>query len=53
MNSRIRHEISLEFIHVNIESTVEAKRCCDTGHHLRYQSVQVDVARAFDVESVK
>jgi hypothetical protein len=43
MNTRIGHEIGLEFGEVDIESTVEAQRRRDGGDDLSNQSVEVRV----------
>lgn len=53
MDAGVRHEIRLEFIHVNVECAVEAERGCDGGDDLRDEAVEVDVAGGVDVESVE
>lgn len=53
VDPRVRHEVRLELVHVNVERSVEPQRGCDARHDLRDQLVEVDVARAFDVQPEK
>mmetsp|Transcript_6727 Transcript_6727/g.14371 ORF Transcript_6727/g.14371 Transcript_6727/m.14371 type:complete len:212 (-) Transcript_6727:421-1056(-) len=52
MNARIRHQVGLELIDINVERAVETERRGDGRNHLRNQAVQVSVRRALDVERV-
>ena len=41
MNSRIRNQIGLEFIQIDIKRTIEAQGTCNAANNLRDQSVEV------------
>eukprot|EP00041_Stephanoeca_diplocostata_P007724 m.111310 g.111310 ORF g.111310 m.111310 type:complete len:468 (-) comp17006_c0_seq1:106-1509(-) len=50
VDTRVRHQVSLELGKINVQGTIEAERCGDRGHDLGNESVQVGVCRALDVE---
>lgn len=41
MNSRVRNQVGLELIQINIQRAIEAKRGRDRGDNLSDQAVQV------------
>ena len=47
----VRNEIGLEFVQVDVEGTVEAKRSRDGGNNLSDETVQVGEAWGRDVEA--
>ena len=52
VDSRVRHQVSLELVEIDVESAVESERGGDRGDNLADHSVQVRVARALDAEVV-
>ena len=47
----VRHQVGLEFVQVDVEGTVEAKRSRDGGNNLSDETVQVGEAWGRDVEA--
>mmetsp|Transcript_25002 Transcript_25002/g.43168 ORF Transcript_25002/g.43168 Transcript_25002/m.43168 type:complete len:274 (-) Transcript_25002:647-1468(-) len=50
VNARIWDKICLELCHVNVESTIETKRCCKRTDDLSSEPIQVRVGGPFNVE---
>jgi len=50
MDSGVRHQVGLELRKIDVEGTIETKRCGQRRHNLGNKSVQVGVGRALDVE---
>jgi hypothetical protein len=50
VNSRIRHQVGLEFSHIDVEGTVEAERSSEGRNDLSNQSVEVGVSGTLNVE---
>ena len=50
MNPRIRNQICLELIQVNIQGSVKPQRSCDGGYNLADESVQVGVGRPLNIQ---
>jgi hypothetical protein len=50
VDTRIRNQVSLELVDVNVERALEAQRGSQGGHNLSNQSVQVGVRGAGDVQ---
>lgn len=50
VDTRIRHQVSLELVDVDVERALEAQRGSQGGHDLSDQSVQVGVRGAGDVQ---
>ena len=50
VNARVRHQVGLELVQVDVESTVEAKAGRDGAHYLGDQTVEVLVIRTRNVE---
>jgi len=50
MDSWVRHQVSLEFSQVNIESTVESEGSSDGGHNLTNKPVEIGVGWSFDIQ---
>ena len=46
----VRHQVGLEFVQVDVEGTVEAKRSRDGGNNLSDETVQVGEAGGRDAE---
>jgi hypothetical protein len=50
VNSGVRHQVGLELRKIDVEGTIETKRCGQRRNDLGNKSVQVGVGRALDVE---
>ena len=50
MNPRIRHQIRLELIQINIQRTIKPQRARNTADNLRDETIQVLERRTLDVE---
>jgi len=50
MDSRIWHQVGLEFSNVDVQSTVESERGGQRGDNLSNKSVQVGVGGSLDVQ---
>lgn len=50
VDTRVRHQVGLELVEIDIERTIKPQRRRDRRHDLRDQAVEVLVARARDVE---
>ena len=50
MNPRVRNQVRLELVQVDIQSTIETERRCNRANHLSNQAVQVLERRARDVQ---
>jgi hypothetical protein len=48
VNTRIRHQVGLEFSKINVQSTIESEGNSDGGNALSGKSVQVGVGRSLD-----
>ena len=52
VNTRERHQIGLELVQIDVEGTAEPERCCDRGHDLGDQPVQVGEAGLRDPQAL-
>lgn len=50
VNARIRHQVGLELVEVDVQSTLEAKGRSQRGGDLRDQSIQVEVRGLFNLQ---
>jgi len=50
MNSRVRNQVGLEFIEINVQSPIKSERCRYGGDNLPYKPVEVGVGRPIDVK---
>ena len=50
MDSRIWHQVGLEFSDINVKSTIESKRCGQRWNDLSDESVQVGIGGSFNIE---
>jgi hypothetical protein len=50
VNTRVGHQVGLELRKIDVEGTIETKRCGQRRHNLGNKTVQVGVGRALDVE---
>lgn len=50
MDSWVRNEVGLEFGQVDIQCTIKSQGRCDGGYYLAYQSIQIRVGWALDVQ---
>jgi len=51
MKTRVRNEYGGEVVNVNIQGSVEAKRCCQRRNNLSNEPVKIRVRRTLNVES--
>jgi hypothetical protein len=50
VNTRVRNQIGLELVQIDVEGTIETKRSGDGGDNLGNQTVKVEVRRTFNVQ---
>ena len=50
VDARVRHQVGLKLVQVDVESTIEAKARRDGADHLGNQTVEMLIVRARDVE---
>lgn len=50
MNSRVWNQVGLEFVQINVESTIEAQRACDAADNLGDQSVEMLERWTWDIQ---
>ena len=50
MDSWVWYQVGLEFVQIDIQSTIESQRSSDGRNNLSNQSVQVGVGWSFNVE---
>lgn len=50
VDTRVRHEVGLELVQIDVESTVETQRRRDRAHDLGDQAVQVFVRRSGNIQ---
>jgi len=50
VNSRIRNQVGLEFVNIDIERSLESERGSQLGYDLSDQSIQVGIVWSFDIQ---
>ena len=50
MNPGVWHQIGLELIEVNIESTIESERSSDGGDNLTNQTIQIGISWPLNIQ---
>jgi hypothetical protein len=50
VNTRVRNQVSLELVQINVKGTIETKRSSDGRNNLSNQAVKVEVRRTFNVQ---
>jgi len=50
MDTRIRHQVSLEFGDIDVQSTIKSQRGGQRGDDLGNESVQVGVSGSFNIQ---
>ncbi|KAG8129327.1 hypothetical protein E2320_016027 [Naja naja] len=50
MDSRVGHQVGLEFCEIYIQGTIKSQGSCDGGHNLTDKAVEVGVGGALDVK---
>ena len=50
MDSRVRYQVSLELVQIDIQRTVESQGSCDRRDYLTDDSIQIAVRRTIDIQ---